>query len=306
MARSPLAGPRRTAASSAGSPACLPWAHVISAAAARGERVLTMILAEPEAVAAARTSQSLAGAPARWRPGGPVQGTGRLRSGMERQKWLAERRAALAAAYDAEAATYDDERHPWDMQREWVARVLGLIPPGGTVLDAPCGTGKYFAMLTAAGRGSRALTSRRACWPGPGRGASHSPSAHIAAGSVVCGPVQRGSDHRGDAAYPARRLARRAGQSGPGCPAGWPGVPDGPGTGAAPYPAGLRVRGLPAVRGELAEEDTPGYHYFPGRDQAAGWLGQQGLAIVDEGFRRGNDWGHHHFLLRPGPASPAS
>ena len=70
---------------------------------------------------------------------------------MERQKWLAERRAALAAAYDAEAAAYDDERHPWDMQREWVARVLGLIPPGGTVLDAPCGSGKYFAMLAAAG-----------------------------------------------------------------------------------------------------------------------------------------------------------
>jgi SAM-dependent methyltransferase len=37
------------------------------------------------------------------------------------------------------------------MQREWVTRVLGLIPPGGTVLDAPCGTGKYFAMLAAAG-----------------------------------------------------------------------------------------------------------------------------------------------------------
>jgi hypothetical protein len=68
----------------------------------------------------------------------------------------------------------------------------------------------------------------------------------------------------------------------------------------------LRARGLPAVRGELAEEDTPGYHYFPGRDQAVGWFGQQGLAIATEGFRRGNDWGHHHFLLRPGPASPAS
>jgi cyclopropane fatty-acyl-phospholipid synthase-like methyltransferase len=37
------------------------------------------------------------------------------------------------------------------MQREWVARVLRLIPPGETVLDAPCGTGKYFPMLAAAG-----------------------------------------------------------------------------------------------------------------------------------------------------------
>jgi len=72
----------------------------------------------------------------------------RVRNGCA---WLAERRAALAAAYDAEAATYGDEEYPSDMQREWVARVLGLIPPGGTVLDAPCGTGKYFAVLAAAG-----------------------------------------------------------------------------------------------------------------------------------------------------------
>jgi cyclopropane fatty-acyl-phospholipid synthase-like methyltransferase len=37
------------------------------------------------------------------------------------------------------------------MQREWVGRVMRLIPPGGIVLDAPCGTGKYFPMLAAAG-----------------------------------------------------------------------------------------------------------------------------------------------------------
>ena len=70
---------------------------------------------------------------------------------MERQVWLAECRAALVAVYDAEAATYCDGPQAWDAQRAWVARVLGLIPPGGTVLDAPCGTGKYFAMLAAAG-----------------------------------------------------------------------------------------------------------------------------------------------------------
>jgi hypothetical protein len=66
---------------------------------------------------------------------------------MERQVWLAERRAALVAGYNADAASYGDDEYPWDMQREWVARVLALIPPGATVLDAPCGTGKYFAML---------------------------------------------------------------------------------------------------------------------------------------------------------------
>jgi hypothetical protein len=55
---------------------------------------------------------------------------------MERQAWLAEGRAALVAVYDAEAAIYGDDEYPWDVQREWVARMLGMIPPGGMVLDA--------------------------------------------------------------------------------------------------------------------------------------------------------------------------
>jgi cyclopropane fatty-acyl-phospholipid synthase-like methyltransferase len=70
---------------------------------------------------------------------------------MDRQAWLAERRAAVVAAYDAEADTYNDHEYPSDMQQEWVARVLPLIPPGGIVLDAPCGTGKYFPLVAAAG-----------------------------------------------------------------------------------------------------------------------------------------------------------
>jgi ubiquinone/menaquinone biosynthesis C-methylase UbiE len=70
---------------------------------------------------------------------------------MDRQKWLAERRAAVIAAYDAGAAAYDQHEYPWDLQREWVTRALRLIPPGGMVLDAPCGTGKYFALVAAAG-----------------------------------------------------------------------------------------------------------------------------------------------------------
>jgi cyclopropane fatty-acyl-phospholipid synthase-like methyltransferase len=70
---------------------------------------------------------------------------------MDRRVWLAERQAAVIAGYDAEAPTYDEHEYPSDMQLEWVARALRLIPPGGTVLDAPCGTGKYFPMVAAAG-----------------------------------------------------------------------------------------------------------------------------------------------------------
>ena len=70
---------------------------------------------------------------------------------MERREWLAERRAAVIAAYDAGAPAYDQHDYPWDLQRECVTRTLDLIPPGGTVLDAPCGTGRYFALVAAAG-----------------------------------------------------------------------------------------------------------------------------------------------------------
>ena len=65
-----------------------------------------MILAEPEAVAAARTIQSLAGRACRAVPvAARCRVPRRLSSGMERQVWLAERRAALVDVYDAEAAT---------------------------------------------------------------------------------------------------------------------------------------------------------------------------------------------------------
>jgi cyclopropane fatty-acyl-phospholipid synthase-like methyltransferase len=229
---------------------------------------------------------------------------------MERQVWLAERRAALVAGYDAEAATYDDEEYPWDMQREWVARVLRLIRPGATVLDAPCGTGKYFPMLAAAG-------------------------VRVAGVDQSAGMLAK-AEERG-IAFSLERLSLQelsyagrfdavltidAMQHIP--PEDWPGVLANLHRAARPGGwlyltvhemerhhlerafQGLSARGLPVVRGELAEPDTPGYHYCPGRDQAVGWFGQQGLAMAGEGFRRENGWGYRHFLLRTGPGSPAS
>ena len=56
----------------------------------------------------------------------------------------------------------------------------------------------------------------------------------------------------------------------------------------------------------LSPPDAPGYHYCPGREKAANWFGQQGLAIAGESFRRENGWGYRHFLLRTGPGSPTS
>jgi SAM-dependent methyltransferase len=70
---------------------------------------------------------------------------------MDRRAWLDERRAATRAVYDAEAAGYDADDYPHDDQVGCVARVLERCLPGGLVLDAPCGTGRYFAQVRAAG-----------------------------------------------------------------------------------------------------------------------------------------------------------
>ncbi len=229
---------------------------------------------------------------------------------MERRVWLAERRAALVVGYDAEAAAYGDDEYPSDMQREWVARVLRLIPLGGTVLDAPCGTGKYFPMLAAAGV----------------RGAGADQSAGMLAKARARGiafPLEHTSLQ--ELSYASQFhavLTIDAMQHIP--PEDWPGVLAN--LHRSLRPGGLlyltvkelqqhhiqqafeslSARGLPAVRSELVEDDAPGYHYCPGRDQAVDWFWQQGLAIVDEGFRRENGWGYRHFLLRTGAASPRS
>jgi SAM-dependent methyltransferase len=221
---------------------------------------------------------------------------------MDRQVWLAERRAAVVAAYDREAPSYDEHEYPWDTQREWVTRLLRSSPPGGTVLDAPCGTGKYFPMAAAAGL----------------RVAGVDQAAGMLAQARARG-IAFLLEHKAlqDLSYVQEFdavMTIDAMENIP--PEDWPPVLAN--LHRAVRPGGLiyltveevdarqidqafeslSARGLPAVRGEIVEGDVAGYHYYPGREQAVGWFAQEGLATVDESFRRDNGWGYRHFLLR--------
>jgi SAM-dependent methyltransferase len=221
---------------------------------------------------------------------------------MDRQVWLAERRAAVVAAYDREAPSYDEHEYPWDTQREWVTRLLRLSPPGGTVLDAPCGTGKYFPMAAAAGL----------------RVAGVDQAAGMLAQARARG-IAFLLEHKAlqDLSYVQEFDAvMTIDAMGNIPPEDWPPVLAN--LHRAVRPGGLiyltveevdawqidqafeslSARGLPAVRGEIVEGDVAGYHYYPGREQAVGWFAQEGLATVDETFRRDNGWGYRHFLLR--------
>ncbi len=223
---------------------------------------------------------------------------------MDRQAWLAERRAAVVAAYDAEAAGYDQHEYPSDMQRAWVARVLGLIEPGGIVLDAPCGTGKYFPVI--AGAGHRVA----------GVDASAGMLARAASRGIAVTLVQAALQDLSYADQFDAGITVDAMENIP--PEDWPLVlanlhqavrPGGPiyltveEVGQSEVDRAfdrMSARGLPAVRGEIVEGDVAGYHYYPGRDQAIEWFGHAGLAVADEGFKRENGWGYRHFLLRTG------
>jgi Methyltransferase domain len=73
---------------------------------------------------------------------------------VDRQAWLRERRQTAEERHDAiDAFTYDDQYGEiGPTHRRFVADLLERCPPGGTVLDAACGTGKYVAMILDSGR----------------------------------------------------------------------------------------------------------------------------------------------------------
>src|SRR5947199_3725100 len=71
---------------------------------------------------------------------------------MNRAAWLTERRAAIVATYDGGAPDYDHDEYPSDTQREWVSGLVERLPVNSLVLDAPCGTGKDFRIMPAAGQ----------------------------------------------------------------------------------------------------------------------------------------------------------
>jgi len=221
---------------------------------------------------------------------------------MERQAWLTERRAAVVATYDAVAPTYDLNLYPADTQEEWVARVLGMIPARATVLDAPCGTGRYFSLI--AGAGMRVV----------GVDQSAGMLAQARARNVASLLERKSLQELPYAAEFDAAVTIDAMENVP--PEDWPTVLANlrravrPGgvlyltveevsdrrTGHA-FDA-LIARGLPALRGEIIEGDVAGYHYYPGRDRVMGWFEAAGLDVIDEDYSAEEDWGYRHFLLR--------
>jgi len=220
---------------------------------------------------------------------------------MDRAAWLRERRDAVRADYDADAATYDDAPYPTTSHTAFIDRLVATCPPNGLVLDAPCGTGQYFARIQDAGRrvvgidqsaGMLAQARRRG----------------LAERLEQIGLQELAFDAEFDGAMTVDAMENVP-------PEDWPLVIGNlrravkPGAHLyltvedisdadidAAWAENLE-RGLPAVRGEVVEGDTAGYHYYPGRDRVREWLTAEGLELLDEATDQEEGWAYWHLFV---------
>ena len=222
---------------------------------------------------------------------------------MDRPTWLREQRLRAENDYDTRySATYDADAEPMtSIHRRFVRRVVRASPVGGTVLDAACGTGKYFGIVMSAGR------------------------------KVVGVDQSVGMLDQARAKFPAAELIKSSLQEldlepdfdGLLCidamenvpPEDWPAVlanlhrvlhPDGllyltveehdQADIDAANADGI-ARGLPLVPGEILFHGTD-YHFVPTRSQVGAWISDEGLAIIDQADSPGEGYSYWHLLLR--------
>ena len=225
---------------------------------------------------------------------------------MDRKRWLEERRAAVELNYTSDAPDYETGNYPIsDTHRAFVARVVEACPADGVVLDAPCGTGRYFELVAAQGR--------RVVGADQSAGMVEQARSRALADLVEQTGLQ-------ELAYVDAfdgLLCIDAMEHVP--PEDWPEV-------IANLARALRAagflyltlevladqqahldraladalaRGLPAVAGEDVGEDTGGYHFYPSDGQVTEWRAGPGLHVVDDvNDMSYGDWGYRHLLLR--------
>jgi SAM-dependent methyltransferase len=227
----------------------------------------------------------------------------------DREAWLREIRRQNEAQEDALAPVYDES---WgeieSTHRAFIERFLDRLPPGGRVLDAACGTGKYFGMMLDSGRSVLGVDHSGAYLA---RAVEKHPAASVAKHDLQDLPFQDEFD--GVMCVDAMEFVP---------PEDWPAVLDRfrqalrprgwlyltvelapePKLRAATEEA--QASGLPVVEGEAfwKEPDEPQgyYHYHPSLDRVSAWIAAARFQIVEEaeGPWEDDDYAYHHVVAR--------
>ena len=221
---------------------------------------------------------------------------------MDRASWLADRRAAVEAQYDLEAPTYDESEYPVPLHAAFVERLLARTVPGGRVLDAPCGTGRYFAQVTDSGRSVVGADQSAGMLEGARARGLASELLHVSLQDLPfdsefdAGLTIDAMENVPPEEWPAVVANLRRALKRDACL--YMTVEE---TEDAEIEAAFerhRREGLPIVRGEVIEGDVAGYHYYPGRERALAWLAAAGFDPVDEAFDQQEGWGYRHLILQ--------
>jgi SAM-dependent methyltransferase len=227
-------------------------------------------------------------------------------SDPDRGAWLRELRRVNERQEDALADDFDalyGEIEP--THRAFIERFLSRLPPDGRVLDAACGTGKYFPAVLASGR--QLL------------GVDHA-GAYLAKAAAKFPQVPTDKHDLQELPYQGEFdgvLCMDAMECIP--PEDWPPVLER--FHRALRPGGwlyltvelarqdqvraanqsARRSGLPVVDGEVVWDEPDGYyHYYPSVQQVRAWLADAGFAVDQETEAPWHDEGYayHHLLAR--------
>jgi 2-polyprenyl-3-methyl-5-hydroxy-6-metoxy-1,4-benzoquinol methylase len=218
---------------------------------------------------------------------------------MDRSTWLTQKRRGAEERMDRLwAPIYDDN---WGAtidpsHQGMIERFLVLCPSGATILDAACGTGKYWPFILESGRTVHGIDQSqqillKASAKFPDVPVEKLGLQEISFGEAFDGiicmdamefvfpedwPLVVGNFHRalkpGGHLYFTVELIDEAELR-------------------ASMDA-ARAQGFPIVDGELAHED--GYHFYPPIEQVRAWVEAAGFTILEEAV--GDDY--HHFLMR--------
>jgi cyclopropane fatty-acyl-phospholipid synthase-like methyltransferase len=216
---------------------------------------------------------------------------------MDRQAWLNAQLASAEASYEQGAG---EEGPITGTHRRFVQTVIDSCPAGGAVLDAPCGTGRYFDLVLAAGRtvvgmdqsgGALARARNRSAGVELEKARLQELALErefdaamcIDAMEFVCPedwPVVLGN---------LRRAVRRGGLL-------YLTVEQIDQAEIESAYADARAEGLPVIYGETRRGG--GYHHYPPTERIFKWVAAEGLEVVDEAVTRARNYGYLHLLLR--------
>lgn len=221
---------------------------------------------------------------------------------MERKAWIDERRRVTEERFDRDASTYDEHDVPiTPTHRRFVATLLERCAAGARILDAPCGTGKYFSMVLDAGcrvlgadQSSGMLEVARAKHPGvPTEKVGLQELAFASAfDGAICvdamenvfpedWPLVLGNLHR--AVRPGGYLYLT--------------VETIDEQEIADVFNEATASGIPVVYGEHVRRGG-GYHHYPSLARVSEWVDGAGLRVVEDGRSEGDGYGYYHLLTQ--------